>query len=113
MKNSNIHHSNELKFQKAITFDAYRDINKITVVFNNWKKNKLLQQNMLMNNLEIEKEAAHLMTNIIYINPQKNVLKDLYHMCNEMMIRNSSVNSLNMASKSETIKIIMNFTNMN
>lgn len=113
MKNSNLNHSNDLKFQKSVTFDAYRDMNKIVVVFNNWKKNKLLQQNMLKNNLEIEKEAAHLMTNIVYMNPQKNVLKDLYHMCNEMMNRNSSMSSHNMASKRETMKIIMNFTNMN
>lgn len=71
---------NEQKFQKAITIDAYRDVNKITTIFTNWKKNKLLQQNTLKSNLDLEKEAAQLMTSIMYMNPQKSILKDLYHM---------------------------------
>lgn len=47
------------------------------------------------------------MTNIILMNPSKSIIKDLYHMWNEMM------NRYNKLEKKEAFTIIMNFTNMN
>jgi hypothetical protein len=99
--------TNEQKFQKALTVDAYRDINKISKIFMNWKKGKLLQQTELKERLEVEKEAASLMTHISKMSLTKPMLKDLYHMCSEMM------NRYNKCEKRDTFQIIMNFTNMN
>ena len=99
--------NNEAKFHKALSIDAYRDVDKVTKVYMNWKKGKILQQSELRERLELEKEAANLLTNIMFVNPPKSLLKDLYHMCTEMM------NRYNPIEKRETFKIIMNFTNMN
>lgn len=97
---------NEQKFLKQITIDAYRDPPKINKVYLNWKKSKLIHQNELRERLEIEKEAAGIMTNLVYLRPPKSMLKDLYHMWNEMM------NRYNKAEKREAFKIIINFANI-
>lgn len=80
---------------------------KVNKIYMNWKKGKLLQQTELKERLEVEKEAANLMINISKMPLTKPMLKDLYHMCSEMM------NRYNKAEKRETFKIIMNFTHMN
>ena len=98
---------NEQKFQKALTIDAYRDFNKSNSMFTNWKKGKLILQAELKERLELEKEAANIMTNLIVMNLPKSMIKDLYHMWNEMM------NRYNKLEKKETFTIIMNFSNMN
>jgi hypothetical protein len=106
---------NMQKFLKAITVDAYRDIDRITTVFHNWKKSKIVAQSMFKSSLEVEREAATLMANVMYTTGgqiHKGVLKDLYHMCNEMMSHNTST-PYALSSKRETIKIIINFVNMN
>jgi hypothetical protein len=71
---------NEQKFLKQITIDAYRDSSKINKIYMNWKKSKLIHQNELRERLEIEKEAAGIMTSLVYLRPPKSMLKDLYHM---------------------------------
>ena len=71
---------NEQKFLKQITIDAYRDVSKINKIYMNWKKTKLIHQNELRERLEIEKEAAGIMTSLVYLRPPKSMLKDLYHM---------------------------------
>ena len=105
------------KFQKAITVDAYRDTDRITVIFNNWKKSKIIAQNLLKNSLEIEREVCGVMKNIPYIafnsaKGSKNpLLKDLYHMCTELT-SHTSLTAYTLSTKRETLKIIVNFINI-
>ena len=97
----------EQKFLNTLTVNAYQNFEKINKIFLNWRKAKLLYQNELKEKLEIEKEAVTVMQSITRISLNKSMLKDLYHMCSEMMNRNNRVEKL------EIFQIIMNFTSMN
>mmetsp|Transcript_26650 Transcript_26650/g.26541 ORF Transcript_26650/g.26541 Transcript_26650/m.26541 type:complete len:372 (+) Transcript_26650:525-1640(+) len=96
----------ENKFQKTLTIDAYKDMSKVNNIVNTWRKSKLNYQNELRLRLETEKEAFSIIKNAAMINLNKSALKDLYHMCTELLNRNS------IGEKNEIIQIIMNFTNM-
>lgn len=85
-KNSNMPRTTSRSSRNSLTIDAYRD-EKINNIVVNWKKEKIQQQWELKESLELEKEAASLMSNLVLMNPNKAMLKDLYHMCNEMMSR--------------------------
>lgn len=97
----------EIKFQKALAIDAYSDPTRVNKVFLNWKKGKSLQQTELKDRLEIEKEAATLMHEVTQAPLNKQMLKDLYHMCMEMM------NRYNKHEKRDTFNIILNFVKIN
>lgn len=59
----------------------------INTIFTNWRKTKLNYQNELRIRLETEKEASSLMQNITKVSLNKAMLKDLFHMCTELMGR--------------------------